>query len=576
MSTSPCSNTTKEALVQVPQNLPALIGEAKAAESPLYGRLSMCYDFSLLSDTRRHWREQVSAAVSSLWSQTPGSAARCLVYGVAALLLCASASAEFSYTVETNVYDVAATNIEYFANAMDMSGDTVAIGAFWSYRAAPRGGAVYVFEKQSNEWHRTAILTAPDAAEDDRFGHAVAIEGDTLAVGAPYHGTDWDNDGAVYVYTRTNTTWTFQTNLVDLTPNHEGQFGTAIDLNGGRLAVGTPLDGAGTTQGRGSVTVFTRSGTMWTHQAEFSSDDIAIGDWFGAGVSMDGDRMLVGASEKPVHAPYSGAAYIFKQSGTNWVQEARLVPDHGGEWDYLGKVVHLCDDYAYLGVPRHSHDGQHSGAVFVYRRDGTNWNPIAELTPPDRPPQGDAFGACVDVAGDLLATGAWADDPFNTGAAYLLSRNGNNFINVGKISGAAVYQFSSFGTAVAFDGRDLVVGAPLDYPDSSRCGSAFFITVDVDTDEDGHENWMEDVAGTDPWDAGAHLRLSIQQTSGVPVAAFSSVSNRQYWIEARTNLLVGQWSRLTNAIPGTDAEIRVPLEPGARSRFLRVGVGNTQ
>ena len=113
-------------------------------------------------------------------------------------------------------------------------------------------------------------------------------------------------------------------------------------------------------------------------------------------------------------------------------------------------------------------------------------------------------------------------------------------------------------------------------PDDEEAGDDDPSTPPVDTDEDGHENWMEDVAGTDPWDAGAHLRLSIQQTSGVPVAAFSSVSNRQYWIEARTNLLVGQWSRLTNAIPGTDAEIRVPLEPGARSRFLRVGVGNTQ
>src|SRR5262249_51215470 len=70
----------------------------------------------------------------------------------------------------------------FFGEAVAVSGNRIAVGQQVDANSA---GAVYVFEQVQGSWTQTARLTASDSANADSFGHAVALSGDRLVVGAP-------------------------------------------------------------------------------------------------------------------------------------------------------------------------------------------------------------------------------------------------------------------------------------------------------------------------------------------------------------------------------------------------------
>ena len=101
---------------------------------------------------------------------------------------------------------------ERFADAVVMEGDTIVVsaGCHLTDEGDPAGG-VYVFTRPSGggSWvEETVKLTASDGALDDEFGLSIAIDGDTIVVGARQDresGTctgEGDPAGGVYVFTR--------------------------------------------------------------------------------------------------------------------------------------------------------------------------------------------------------------------------------------------------------------------------------------------------------------------------------------------------------------------------------------
>src|SRR6267154_151583 len=189
---------------------------------------------------------------------------------------------------------------------------------------ATDSGAVYIYTRNAGTWSQQAYVKASNTGAGDRFGNAVALSGDgaTLAVGAfsEASSTTGINStpnelarfaGAVYVYTRSASTWSQQAYVKASNTESGDSFGVSFALNGdgNTLAVGAPLEASGTTginstpdesaPFAGAVYIYTRSGT-WSQQAYVKASNTGPDDNFGNSVALsgDGNTLAVGALQE--------------------------------------------------------------------------------------------------------------------------------------------------------------------------------------------------------------------------------------------------------------------------------------
>ena len=174
--------------------------------------------------------------------------------------------------------------------------------------------------------------------------------------------------------------------------------------------------------------MFKRSGKSWVEEAKITASDGAPDDHFGFLVSISGDYAVVGASSNDDNGSNSGSAYVFKRTGTTWAQEAKLLPSDGATEDHFGASVSISGDYAVLGAWCDDDNGLSSGSAYLFKRSGTNWTQEAKLLPSDGAP-GDNFGWSASISGDYSVLGAPFDDDngLSSGSAYVYT----SFIPVG-------------------------------------------------------------------------------------------------------------------------------------------------
>jgi hypothetical protein len=162
----------------------------------------------------------------------------------------------------------------------------------------------------------------------------------------------------------------------------EDEFGRGVSLSGDRLLIGSRNeDQLGSDAG--AAYVFHRDGTSWVQQAKLLASDGASGDRFGVAVALQGDLALVGASRDDDDGFSSGSAYVFRWNGSSWVQEAKLTASDGDAGDFFGDAVSLSGDRALVGAPRNDDDGADSGSAYVFEWNGSTWTQQAKLLASD-------------------------------------------------------------------------------------------------------------------------------------------------------------------------------------------------
>jgi hypothetical protein len=372
--------------------------------------------------------------------------------------------------------------------AMAISGDgnTIAVGApheasnatgingNQADNSAFQAGAVYVYVRNGATWAQQAYVKASNTGSGDNFGSSVALsaDGNTMIVAAHFessaatgiNGNEADNSipqsGAVYVFTRTGTTWRQQAylkasntgdNTSEATDGDQFGFSLAISGDGNTIVVGAPTEdsnasGINANQAdnaavsAGAVYVFTRTGGTWTQQAYVKSEAAPMytnGDMFGFSVSLNanGNTLAVaaydeGGSSRGINGPIdnmrggSGAIYVFTRTGGTWSREAYLKSSIGENGDSWGAAVALSDDGNTLAVGSADEDclatginptdcdtevakdrgkgGNETvstGAVAVFVRSGTTWSQQAILKASNTG-EGDWFGLRLDISGD--------------------------------------------------------------------------------------------------------------------------------------------------------------------------------
>jgi len=315
---------------------------------------------------------------------------------------------------------------DLFGGSVAVSGDVIAIGAFEDDDAGGHSGSAYVFQRAHyGNWLQVAKLLADDGDSYDLFGYSVAINGDVIVIGAPEDEEQGYDSGSAYVFERdANGDWVQAVKLLPDDGDYGDRFGHAVAIDGDVIVIGA-RDDEDLGNWSGSAYVFERSRNgNWSQVAKLLADDGTVFDSFGESVAIEGDTALIGASRASGFGYHSGAAYVFQraQDGT-WSQRAKLASLDGENSDDFGYSVALSADVALIGARYDDDDGVHSGSAYVFvREDDATWSQVAKLTASDAAPD-DWFGEAVSLSGNRAVIGAWGNDDYgtNSGSAYVFA-----------------------------------------------------------------------------------------------------------------------------------------------------------
>jgi hypothetical protein len=361
--------------------------------------------------------------------------------------------------------------------AVSADGNTAIIGANQEDTGAnSNNGAAYVFIKSGSTWTEQQKLTASDAASDDSFGGSVSLssDGNTAIISAASESTSpTSSNGAVYIFTRSGSTWTEQAKLLASDAASFVYFGASVSLSadGNTALVGAYNQSTSPNTQQGAAYVFTRSGSTWTQQAKLLASDRANYDSFGLSVdlSADGLTAVVGAYvEDTSPNTDQGAAYVFTRSGSTWTEEAKLLASDPTTTDYFGSSISISADgntvivgaYAESSFPTGA-----NGAAYVFTRSAGVWSQQAKLLASDRATD-DRFGLelAISADGNTALIGAFNESTSpttNQGAAYIFTRSGSTWTEQAKLSASDAASTDYFGRTVnlSANGLTAIVGA---------------------------------------------------------------------------------------------------------------------
>ena len=339
-----------------------------------------------------------------------------------------------------------------FGRAVGISGDHAVVGAPLDRADGDvRTGAAYLFRRENNLWERAETLMAPDGAESDFFGHGAAISGDWAIVGAPHHHGPAFGSGAAYVYERGSTGWRLSKKLTAADGGRNDAFGWSVAISGETAVVG-----AYRADGRGAAYVFVKGSSGWTQAARLTASDGDDGDDFGRSVSVSGDRVVAGAIHHGGHGGRSGAAYVYRRDGGQWVQEDELYPSDGSPDDFFGFSVSVSGDWALIGASADDDRGADAGAAYLFQRNGTRWTQSRKLLPSGA--SGDFFGRSAALSGKWAVVGADGTDKWgaDSGAVYIYEKKTAGWEQTAKLMPTGGRTGDRLGWSVAADNDEPV------------------------------------------------------------------------------------------------------------------------
>ncbi len=311
-----------------------------------------------------------------------------------------------------------------------ISGNRIVVGS--PYHPTAGVGAVYVYERSGSTWNETAYLTPSEPnVQDvgDLYGYSVALMGTQLVVGAPHDnnvevaGSKLAYAGAVYVYNLSGSNWVQDGGKITVAGNTgRNEFGASVAIGNNFVLVGAPYNETFRTNGAGKAYILTKTGTDWVATQTIESSNKKNGDMFGAAVATDGVRLLI------------GAPFATGKSGQTSSGAAYVFQNSGSAW---------------------------SQSALVYSSDGVN---------------SDHFGYSVAIQSDDLVVGTpW--DETKTGSVYQFARSGNNWTQKFKIMARDRATQDELGGSVALSNRKLIIGSRLDDGAVENVGAAYIVDL---------------------------------------------------------------------------------------------------
>ena len=351
---------------------------------------------------------------------------------------------------------------EKFGSSVAISGSTMVIGSP-SEVACPSGatetgcyvGGAYVWVESGGKWSVQAHLQADVPKAGDQFGASVAIDGDTIVVGAPGGASG----GKAYVFSRAGLNWGATSSFSsDLTTT--SGFGGSVGISADTCVISASKGSIKTSE----IFIFRLVSKKWSQEAKWEVD------WMPATVAIDGNTVVTSGY------PFSTVPYVnvFTRSGSTWSTATQVGPSAslGNLNPNFGFSFALGGNTLVVGAPSNYDCGPPAdcvgeGTAFVFVRDGTGkWSQQAYLKASNAKKNA-AFGTSVGISGDAIIVGS----PFetscsggsgvcdNSGAAYIFTRSGITWSEFAILKAKISDAFDWFGMSVAISGPRVVIGA---------------------------------------------------------------------------------------------------------------------
>ncbi len=286
-------------------------------------------------------------------------------------------------------------------------------------------GSAYVFRKDGSgvfvQEGSKLVGTGAAAYIYPAQGITTAISDDCLTVASAGPGDDTDK-GAVWIFVYSGGSWSQQgSKLVGsgMTGAAAQGRGLSLSSDGNTVAIGGHQDASNT----GAVWVWTRSGTTWTEQQQIKPAGYGANTYFGYGLALsnDGNTLVVGGYGADTNV---GGAWIYVRSGGTWTaQGSKLVGSGATGAAQQGSSVCISNDGNFIVVGGMA-DNSGVGAGWAFTRVGTSWSQFGSRFVGTSNSGASAQGAGVACSGDksTIALGGYADNT-NTGAVWFFTTN---------------------------------------------------------------------------------------------------------------------------------------------------------
>ncbi|MEQ8211802.1 MAG: hypothetical protein RH917_18540 [Lacipirellulaceae bacterium] len=353
-------------------------------------------------------------------------------------------------TFRQTVDDPELTSTAAFGSAVAIDESYVLVGAMEDTTKGNRIGRAYLFEYNSGGLLHT--FDDPTPTDIDQFGVSVAISGRNILIGAWGDDTNGRRVGQAHLYDRItgNLLRTFN----DPTPTAADNFGGAVAIDGNKVLIGA--SGDDTNGSIGQAHLFDAASGDLLHT--FNNPNTRSFGNFGNAVAIDGDNVLIGSSLDSTLGTAAGQAHLFDAiSGDLQFTFNDPTPTFiGGAGGVFAASVDIGDDLIVIGAPADSTNAIEAGQAHLFDTAGnllhTFDDPQSNLR--------DNFGSSVAIDGTNVLIGARFDDAdgFNVGQAHLfdaITGNLQNTLNEPSVSGG-----DRFGTSLAIDSDKIVIGSP--------------------------------------------------------------------------------------------------------------------
>ncbi len=396
---------------------------------------------------------------------------------VCALLSFCSALAQSAYTLKQTLR--APANLMSWAQygySCAIDGNYLVLGALTDDTVASTGGAVKVFDATTGALLHT--ITSPAPQSSNEFGYDVALAGNRLVVGARRANGTKIAQGAVYVYDLGGATPTVPAlTIPNPVPADNDFFGVSVALSGNRLAVGAYNNDIGATDAGAAYVFDLSSATPSVPVLTLNNPSPAVGDAFGDAVALDGNILAVTASSDDAGATDAGIAYIYDLSSATPATPIHTLnnPDpqanefFGAGITVYGMKVVACSGSNLVGSFT-------AGSAYVYDlTSGTPTVPVHTIDNPS-PANGDLFGRKTRLLGNMLVISAIRDQTgaFQAGSAYVYDLAGATpTVPVRTLNNPAPATQDYFGSSVAISGTRVFIGAMQDDAAAPNNGTGY-------------------------------------------------------------------------------------------------------